>query len=177
MLEKLRHRPLLDQHAMLHDHGAVGKAAHQMQIVGNQQQRHTRLALQIAQQLQHLHAQRHIQRRRRLIGQQQLGARCQRHGDHGALALAAAELVRIALRAALRLWNARGGEQLHGLRPGLLATQRLLELQHFRHLRTHGHQRVERGHGLLKIMAISPPRTPRISRSVSASRSRPSNRA
>ena len=54
------------------------------------------------------------------------------------------------MRAALRLWNARGGEQLHGLRPGLLATQRLLELQHFRHLRTHGHQRVERGHGLLK---------------------------
>jgi hypothetical protein len=79
---------------MLHHRHAVGKAAHQVQVVRDQQHGHAGLALQIAQQIQDLRAQRHVQRRGGLVGQQQPGLARQGHGDHGALALAAAELVR-----------------------------------------------------------------------------------
>ncbi len=97
--KQMRGVGLLNDVAVLHHRHAVGKAAHQVQVMGDEQHRHAGLALQIAEQLQHLRAQRHIQRRGRLIGQQQLGAAGQRHGQHGALALPTRELVRPGLRA------------------------------------------------------------------------------
>ncbi|MNU00992.1 hypothetical protein D3C72_2442530 [compost metagenome] len=42
---------LLYQHALLHHGHAVGKAAHQVQVVGDEQHGHARLALQITQQV------------------------------------------------------------------------------------------------------------------------------
>jgi hypothetical protein len=53
-----------------------------------------------------LAAQRDVERRRGLIGQQQRGLARQGHGDHGALTLAAAELVRKAARTPFGLGNA-----------------------------------------------------------------------
>ncbi|MNV85368.1 hypothetical protein D3C71_1793180 [compost metagenome] len=58
---------------MLHHRHAVGKAAHQVQVVGDQQQRHAGLALQVAEQIENLQAQGDIEGRGRLVGQQQLG--------------------------------------------------------------------------------------------------------
>ena len=148
--KQMRGVGLLNDVAVLHHRHAVGKAAHQVQVMGDEQHRHAGLALQIAEQLQHLRAQRHIQRRGRLIGQQQLGAAGQRHGQHGALALPTRELVRPGLRALRRLRDAGGRQQLNGLRPGGFHRQPLLELQHLGNLLANAHQGVERGHGLLK---------------------------
>ena len=55
------------------------------------------LVLQVAQQVQHLRLHRHVQRRHRLVGRHHLGAQHQGAGDGDALALAAAELVRVAV--------------------------------------------------------------------------------
>jgi hypothetical protein len=100
------HTALLHQHALLHHGHAVGKAAHQVQVVRDQQHGHTAAALQVGEQIENLAAQRDVERRGGLVGQQQRGLAGQGHGDHGALALAAAQLVRKAVGAALGLGNA-----------------------------------------------------------------------
>ena len=57
------------------------------------------LALQVAQQLEHLALHGHVERGRRLVGDQHVGLEGQRHGDHDALAHAAGKLVRKLFRA------------------------------------------------------------------------------
>ena len=101
------HAALLDQQALLHHRHAVGKAAHQVQVVRDQQHGHAVVALQITQQIENLATQAHVERGRRLVGQQQLRLAGQRHGDHGALALAATQLVRVGAGAAFGLGDAR----------------------------------------------------------------------
>ena len=59
-----------------------------------------------SQQLEHLRLDRDVERRRRLVGDQQLRVAGQRHGDHHPLAHAAGELVRIGAEAALRVRDA-----------------------------------------------------------------------
>ena len=62
--------------------------------------------LQLAEQLQDLRLHRHVERGRRLVGDEQVGLVGERHGDHHALALAAGELVRIGAEPALRVADA-----------------------------------------------------------------------
>jgi hypothetical protein len=106
-LKNLPGGALLHQAAVLHHRHPVGKAAHQVQVVRDHQHRHAGLAPQLLQQVENLTAQADVQRGGGLVGQQQLGLAGQGHGDHGALALAARELVRIGASASRGLWNAR----------------------------------------------------------------------
>ena len=62
-----------------------------------------RSGLQIGQQVEDLRLDRHVERGRRLVGDQQLGVVGQRHRDHHPLALAAGQLVRIRGQPALGL--------------------------------------------------------------------------
>ena len=101
-----------DQPASLHDADPFRKAPDEIQIVSDQDHRHAELALQLRQQLENLRLNRHIERGGRLVGDQQLGAACERHRDHRALALAARELVRIAVKAPLGLGDAGAAQQL-----------------------------------------------------------------
>ncbi len=95
LVEHLRHRPGLHNASVLHHGNAVGKAPHQVQVMGDQEHRHAVALLQPGQQVQDLRAQRDVQRRRGFVGQQQFGLAGQRHGNHGALALAPRQLVRV----------------------------------------------------------------------------------
>ena len=52
------------------------------------------IALQLGKQAQDLRLHRDVERRRRLVGDQQLRLAQQRHGDHHALAQPAGKLVR-----------------------------------------------------------------------------------
>ena len=54
--KNLVHRAGLHQMALFHDRNAVSKAAHQIQVVGDQQHRQTVGALQVGQQVQNLAA-------------------------------------------------------------------------------------------------------------------------
>ncbi|MEI2612901.1 MAG: hypothetical protein V9G20_30025 [Candidatus Promineifilaceae bacterium] len=56
--------------------------------------RHAVLGLQLHQQIEDLLLDGHVERRGRLVGDQQLRVAGDRHGDHHALALAARHLVR-----------------------------------------------------------------------------------
>ena len=93
----------LDDLAALHHVDAVGEAAHDAEIVGDEHDRHAEPLLQIGEQLEDLRLDRHVERGRRLVGDQHVGVVGERHGDHHALALAAGHLVRIGVDAALRI--------------------------------------------------------------------------
>ena len=67
---------------------------------------------ELADQRQDLRLDRHVERRRRLVRDQQVGVARERHRDHHALAHAARELVRVVVDAPLRLRDADGVEQL-----------------------------------------------------------------
>src|SRR5687767_10387469 len=101
LLEQLAHRCFLHHlGAVHHDHAlrGLGDDAH---VVRDEHDGHAELGLQLVQQLQDLGLDRHVERRGRLVGDEEVGITGQRHGDHHALPHAAGELVRILLHAAL----------------------------------------------------------------------------
>ena len=76
-------------------------------------------ALHLAQHLEHLRLHGHVERRRRLVGDQQVGLVGDAHRDHHALAHAAGELVRVAVDPLLGRGDADELEQLDRPRPTL----------------------------------------------------------
>ena len=73
----------------------------------------------LGEQLEDLGLDGHVERGGRLVGDQDVGVAGERHGDHHPLALAAGELVRVAVDAALRLGDADEAQQLEDARAGL----------------------------------------------------------
>ena len=84
----------LDDAAQIHHRHAVADVLHHRQIVRDEQIGQLELVLQVHQQIDDLRLDRHVQRRHRLVADDQLRTQRQRAGDADALALAAGELVR-----------------------------------------------------------------------------------
>ena len=81
---------------------------------------------QLGQQIQNLRLHRHVQGRRRLIGNQQRGTVDDGHGDHDPLALASAELVRIVPRANFGLRDSHLAQSFDCARVGISAGDALV---------------------------------------------------
>ena len=92
----------LDDLAQVHDHDRVAHVRDGGEVVGDEQVGQTQLGLQIAQQVQDLGADRHVERGDGLVEHDQLGRQRQRPRDGDALALAARELVREEVGRAVR---------------------------------------------------------------------------
>ena len=75
--------PILHNLSGVHNCHFVAHLGHHAQIVGDQNHRGIQLLFQIRHQLQHLGLNGHVQRRGGFVGNQQLGAAGQGHGDHG----------------------------------------------------------------------------------------------
>ena len=84
-------RRALDDLAGVHHHHLVGDLGDDAEIVGDDQHRHAEPALQVLQQVEDLRLDGDVERRRRLVGDQQRGLAGQRHGDHDPLAHAAGQ--------------------------------------------------------------------------------------
>ena len=91
-----------------------------------------------------------VERRRRLVGDQQRRPAGDRHGDHDALAQAARQLVRVLSEATLGRPDADHAEQLErgGARRGL--AQAAVDAQHLGDLEADREGRVQAGHRLLE---------------------------
>ena len=136
--------------ARLHDDHAVGDLGHHAEVVGDEQDAGAAPVLQLADQLQDLRLRGHVERRGRLVGDQQGRIEHQGRRDHDALALAAGDLVRIDVDQALGLGQVHGAHDLqHALAPVGLG-QLGVDLQHLVDLVADPHDRVERGHRLLE---------------------------
>ncbi|EAQ22895.1 hypothetical protein ROS217_12206 [Roseovarius sp. 217] len=147
------HRPALDNLAILHHTDPVGDALHDPQIMRDEQKTHAFFALQLRQKLQNLRLNGHIERRCRLIGNQDVGFVGQRHGDHHPLPLSTGQLMRIGPQTACRLANPHPLQQFHDARLGRHTGQPLVQLQALTQLLFQRMQRVKRCHRFLKDKA------------------------
>ncbi len=110
-----------------------------------------KLRAQVLQQRDDLGFHRRIQRRGRLVGEQQVRLDQQRHGDQHALAHAAGELMRIGRKSQRRIGDADALQRGDRARLGCLARQtRMAPAQHVDEMRADREQRIERRHRILK---------------------------
>ena len=108
------------------------------------------LFAQVAHQIENLRLNRHIERRRRFVGDQQLGGAGQRHCDHHALRLAAGYLMGIGVDAFLWFGNSDHAQQFDGALPARLPAQTLVDVQHFGNLVADFEHGVQARRGLLE---------------------------
>ena len=107
--------------AQVHDDNPLGDLGDDAEVMGDHDDAHACLLLEPRHQLQYLRLGGHVQGRGRLVGDQQAGLAGESHGDHGSLAHAAAELVRIGVGLSFGLGHADMTQQLNGLIRALLA--------------------------------------------------------
>ena len=96
--EHLVRRAGLDDLPEVHDGDPVGDVLDDRQVVGDEDQRHAELALEVADEVQDLGLDEHVERRDRLVGDDQVGPERQGRRDRDPLALPARELVRAGSR-------------------------------------------------------------------------------
>ena len=144
-------RPIVLLHlAVFHYIDVLREGTHDREVVGDHDHRHAVAGLEILDELQDLGLNRHVQRRRRFVGDEQIGAVGKRHGDHHALALAAGQLVRIGPEPRLRFGD------LHLLQQGrrslrcLPAAYPVVQMEDLADLLAHRIDRVQRRHRLLE---------------------------
>ena len=88
---------VLDDLALMHDGDGVGDLGRDAQVVRDKEHGEVEPLLDLGEELQNLRLDGDVQRGDGLVGDEQLGFECERACDANALALAAGELVRIAL--------------------------------------------------------------------------------
>ena len=91
----------LDQPAQVHHPDPVADVLDDREVVGDEQVGQAELLLEVVEQVQDLALDRHVERRDGLVADDELGVEGERPGDADALALAARELVRVAVDVAL----------------------------------------------------------------------------
>ena len=148
--EGLLHGAALDDLAGVHHRDLVDHLRHDAEVVGDQEDRHAELLAEVLHQLEDLGLHGDVERRRGLVGDQELGVAAQRHADHHALAHAAGHLVRVV---AHPLLGGRDPDEPHHLeraRLRLLVADVLVEPDRLGDLLADREDRVERGHRLLE---------------------------
>ena len=111
---------LLHHLAVAQHHDPIGDLGHHGEVVADIEPRRVMHADELADRGQHLDLGRHIQRRGRLVEHQYVGMAGHGHGGHGALELAAGDLMGIALPEGLGRGQVELAEELDGLGLGLL---------------------------------------------------------
>src|SRR5471030_1886362 len=119
--EHLLGRAVLDHPALAHHGDVVADLGRDTEIMRDEQHGEVQPHTDLVEQLQHLLLHRYVERGDRLVGDQQLGLHGERAGDADALALAARELVRVAVE--------RIGIEPYGLHQFFRADERFAALQ------------------------------------------------
>ena len=109
----------LDDLAGLHHRDAVGDAADDAEVVGDEEHPHALGLLDVGEERQDLRLDGDVERGGRLVGDQHVGAVGERHRDHHPLALAAGELVRVGAEPRLGVADADLGQELEDAGAGL----------------------------------------------------------
>ena len=146
----LAERALLDDLARIHHRDAVADFDRDPDIVGDEDHRHAELALQFAQQQQDLDLHGGIERRGRLVREQDFRLAGQRQRDHRALAHAAGHLVRIGVEPALGGGNPHHLQHFQRARHRLALALAFVAHHGFRDLLADGVDRIERQRRLLE---------------------------
>ena len=136
----------LDQPALVHHGNAAAQRAHRLEVVADEQERHAPPCADFGDQVEHLALGDEVERRGRLVCNEQVRAAGQRHGDHHPLPLSARKLMGEAV-AMLELQPHLFEQLWHFEKRGVM---RGVETDGFLDLLADPHQRVERRHRLLE---------------------------
>ena len=148
--EQARRRGLLDDLAGIHHGNVVADLGHHAQVVGDHDDARVGLLAQLDQQVEDLRLDSDVERRGRLVGDQQGGGAGQSHGDHDALAHAARQLVRIFVHAIARGRDPDPVQQVDGGGARVFRRQPPMSAQCLADLVADGEAGIERGHRLLE---------------------------
>jgi hypothetical protein len=144
------HVAFFDIGAVLHHADPVGQPGDDPHVVGDQHHGRAGLALQLGHQVEDLGLDGHVQRRGRLVGDQQLRTAGHRRGDHHPLAHAAGELVRVLAQAARRVGDAHVLQPFPGALHRVVAGEPVMQAQRLGDLLADAHMRGERGQRVLE---------------------------
>ena len=136
--------------ALLHHHHAVGYPPHDAEVVRDEDERHAQPLLKRFEQRQYFRLDGDVQRRGRLVGNQQVRIVGDRQRDHDALPLPAGKFVRVSAHSPLRLWYLDQLQQFQRLGICRRSRNALVVDDGLQHLLANAEQRVERGHRLLE---------------------------
>ena len=128
----------------------VHHAGDHTKVMGDQQQCHSQFPTQAQQQPQNLRLHRHIQRRGRFIGNQQVRLARHGNGDQDTLSHAARKLMGIVIRATRCVTNADQVQQFNRPPSGLDGRCPGVPAHDVFNLRAYRQHRVQRRHGVLK---------------------------
>ena len=140
----------LDDAAGIHHRHALAHVGDQAEIVADHQDGGALGGAELGHQVDDLGLHRDVERRRRLVGDQQVGSAGERNGDHHALAHAARELVRVVLDASLGRGHAHLAQRLLGAVHRLAPARAFVQHEHLGDLLADRRQRIERRHRLLE---------------------------
>ena len=137
-----------DDLAEIHHGDAIRDVLHHGEIVGDEQIRKRELLSQVNQQVQHLRANRHVERRDRFVAHDELGVECNGASNTDALSLTTREFVRIAIDQ--RLADAHLFEQLTHARLELAALEDSVNQEGLADDVSDAHTRIQRAEWILK---------------------------
>ncbi len=143
MAEDRQRAALFDDPAALHDNDAIGHFGDDAHVVGDEDDRGAEFLFQLAHQFEDLCLHRHVERRRRFVGNQHFRSAGERHGDHHALAHAAGKFVRILRKTPARLGDLHRLQHLSCNRHGGVALAALMFADRFGELGADRHHRIE----------------------------------
>ena len=132
----------LDDPAEVHDRDAVGDVADEREVVRDEEVGQPEVALQRLEQVDDLRADRHVERRDRLVEHDHLRVERERAREADALPLAAGELVREAVRVLGA--EADGAQQLVDAAAALPSLVQAVDAQRLGDDLAHRHARVQR---------------------------------
>jgi hypothetical protein len=168
--------PLLRDLAGVHDDHVVAHLGDHAEVVRDEHDRHAELPLERQHEVEDLRLDRDVERRGRLVGDEERRVAGERHRDHDPLAHAARELVGVFADADLGRGNADLARSVDGLGQRLLLRDRLVQEQDLRQLRPIVWTGFSALSGSWNTIPIRPPRIRCSSPSVARTRSVPSKR-
>ena len=149
-VKNIRLRAELDQAAGVHDRDAIGYVRDDGEIVRDEEHRQSEFMAEVVEQVEDLLLDSDVERGGGFVGDEQLRAVDNGHGDHDALAHASGELVRITAGALVGIGNGNVAHAFNSSTARFRFGDAVVREDGFRDLLADAHDRVERGHGLLE---------------------------
>jgi len=150
-------RRRLDDASAVHHGHPVGDRRGDAEVVGDQEHGHAELPPQRVEQLQDFRLRGDVERRGRLVRDQQPRLGGERHREERALLHAAAQLVGVLAQQPIGVGQAHHDEQVARARPRGRAARRGVRLDGLGEMRADGQHRIQVGGGLLEHHADSAP--------------------
>ena len=139
-----------DQAAGVHDGYAIGDVRDDGEVVRDEEHRQSKFVAKVVEQVENLLLDGDIKRSSGFVGNEQLRAVDDGHGDHDTLAHSSRNLVRIAAGSLLRVGDGNVAHAFDGSAPGFGFRDTVVSEHGFGNLVADAHDGVEGGHGLLE---------------------------